>query len=150
MRYRCATSAKGTGMIPNPTAKGKRSEAKILAALVQAGMSVLIPWGEERYDLAVDDNGRLVRIQCKTGIMRGGCVDFKTCIMDRRRPLGDGGCAGQIEAFAVYCPQNDKVYLVPIAAVPCPTLARMRLDPPRNGQVTRIRWAREFELGRQE
>jgi hypothetical protein len=133
-------------MIPNPTIKGKRSEAKILAALVQAGKSVLIPWGEERYDLAVDEGGRLVRIQCKTGILRGGCVDFKTCIMDRRHPLGDGGYAGQIEAFAVYCPQNDRVYLVPIEAVPCPTLARMRLDPPRNGQVMHIRWARDFEL----
>src|SRR5207302_1784915 len=116
---------RSTQMINNPTAKGKRSEAKILGELVEAGKSVLSPWGEERYDLALDEGGRLVRIQCKTGILRNGCVDFKTCIMDIRRPLGDGGYHGQIEAFAVYCPQTRQAYLVPIEAVPGPTLARL-------------------------
>ena len=54
-------------MIANPTSKGKTSEAVILAALVRLGKSVLIPWEEERYDLALDEGGRLLRIQCKTG-----------------------------------------------------------------------------------
>lgn len=40
-------------MIPNPTSKGKTTEAIILAALVRLGKSVLIPWGEERYDYLV-------------------------------------------------------------------------------------------------
>src|SRR5579859_7812113 len=103
MRYHCATSAGGVdGMINNPTAKGKRTEAILLGELVEAGTTVLIPWGEERYDLALDADGRLVRIQCKTGILRDGCIDFKTCVADIRRPLGDGGYHGQIEAFAVY------------------------------------------------
>ena len=44
-------------MIPNPTSKGKTSEAMILAALVHLGKSVWIPWGEERYDLAIDEGG---------------------------------------------------------------------------------------------
>jgi len=133
-------------MINNPTARGKRSEAKILSELVEAGKSVLIPWGEERYDLALDVRGRLVRIQCKTGMLHGGCIDFKTCVADIRRPLGDGGYHGQIEAFAVYCPQTRTTYLVPIEAVPGPTLARLRIDPTRNGQLSGIRWARDFEL----
>jgi PD-(D/E)XK endonuclease len=63
MRYRCATSAKGLLMIPDPTSKGKTSEAVILAALVTLGKHVLIPWGEERYDLALDEGRILVRIQ---------------------------------------------------------------------------------------
>ncbi|MCA1646430.1 MAG: hypothetical protein LC797_13555 [Chloroflexi bacterium] len=124
-------------MINNLTAKGKRTAAKILAELVASGRTVLIPWGEERYELALDEDGRLVRIQCKTGTLRDGCVDFKTCIMDIRRALGDGGYRGQIEAFAVYCPQADKAYLVPIDAVPGPT---------RNCQITGVRWARDYEL----
>src|SRR5438045_265521 len=63
MRYRCATSARRTPMIANTTRKGKTTEAVILSLLVQHGKSVLIPWGEERYDLALDEGGRLVRIQ---------------------------------------------------------------------------------------
>src|SRR5689334_1414752 len=66
-----------------------------------------------------DEGGRLVRLQGKTGILRNGCIDFKTCITDRRRPLGDGGYGRQIEAFAAaYCPQLDQVCLVPSEAVP--------------------------------
>ena len=133
-------------MISNPTSKGKTSEALILAALVKLGKSVLIPWGEERYDLALDEGGRLVRIQCKTGHIRDGCVCFKTSITDARRPLGDGGYAGQIDAFAVYCPQIQRVYLVPIEAVRTTIGARLRLEPAKNGQTWNIRWAREFEL----
>jgi PD-(D/E)XK endonuclease len=51
-------------MISNPTSKGKTSEAVILAALVKPGKHVLIPWGEGRYDLAIDDDGRLVWKRC--------------------------------------------------------------------------------------
>ena len=133
-------------MIINPTAKGKRSEAKILAEFVQAGLSVLLPWGEERYDLALDYGGRLLRIQCKSGWLRDGCVEFRTCVADVRRPLGDGGYRGQIEAFAVYCRETLGMYLVPIGDVPGPTFARLRLIPPRNGQSHGIRWARDYEV----
>jgi hypothetical protein len=133
-------------MIANTTRKGKASEAVILAALVQLGKSVLIPWNEERYDLAVDEGNRLVRIQCKTGTLRNGCIVFKTCITDARRPLGDGGYHGQIDAFGVYCPQTQRVYLVPIEVVPSKNFGYLRVEPPLNGQVWRIRWAREYEL----
>ncbi|HLZ27837.1 MAG TPA: hypothetical protein VKV73_11005 [Chloroflexota bacterium] len=44
-------------MVPNPTSKGKRSEAILLAAPVSLGKLVLVPWGEERYDLVVDEGG---------------------------------------------------------------------------------------------
>jgi len=54
-------------MIPNPTSKGKTSEAILLAALVALGKSVLIPWGEERFDLVLYEGARFVRVQCKTG-----------------------------------------------------------------------------------
>ena len=58
VRYHCATSARGVhAMIMNPTARGKRTEAKILGELALAGRSVLVPWGEERYDLALDTSG---------------------------------------------------------------------------------------------
>jgi hypothetical protein len=134
-------------MIPNPTSKGKRTEAAILATLVGLGKSVLIPWNEERYDLVVDERDHFVRIQCKTGMLHRGYIGFKTCVADIRRPLGDGGYHGQIDAFGVYCPQNNRVYLVPITDVPAVTYAILRLDPPLNGQTTGIRWARKYEIG---
>jgi hypothetical protein len=133
-------------MIPNPTSKGKTSEAIILMALVSLGKVVLIPWGEERYDLVLDEGDRFVRVQCKTGTLRRGLVVFKTCITDARRPLGDGGYAGQVDAFAVYCPQLKRAFFVPIAAVTSPFWGYLRVEPPLNGQVRNIRWARDYEL----
>jgi hypothetical protein len=135
-------------MIANPTSKGKTSEAVILAALVKMGKSALVPWGEERYDPVLDEGGKLVRIQCKTGHIRDGCVCFKTSITDAQRPLGDGGDAGQIDAFAVYCPQIERVYLVPIEAVQTTIGARLRLETAKNAQTWNVRWARDFELVR--
>jgi hypothetical protein len=45
--------------------KGDAAEAHVLAALVGAGLTVLVPWGDNaRYDLVVDCAGRFIRIQC--------------------------------------------------------------------------------------
>jgi hypothetical protein len=74
------------------------------------------------------------------------CVVFKTCITDARRPLGDGGYVGQIDAFAVYCPQLQRGFLVPINALTSPNLGCLRVQAPLNGQVRNIRRARDFEL----
>jgi hypothetical protein len=87
-----------------------------------------------------------VRILCKTGHIRDACVCFKTSIADARRPLRDGGYAGHIDAFAVYRPQIDRVYLVPIEAAQTTIGAWLRLESPKNGQSLNVRWARDFEL----
>ena len=43
-------------------------------ALVSLGKVVLIPWGEEHYDLVLDEGDRFVRVQCKTGTLRRASV----------------------------------------------------------------------------
>ncbi len=83
----------------------------------------------------------------KTGVFRKGCVVFKTCTTDARRPQGDGGYAGQIEAFGVFCPELKTGYLVPIDDLASPFLGYLRVDPPLNGQTTRVRWAHKYEIG---
>jgi hypothetical protein len=71
---------------------------------------------------------------------------FKTCITDARRPLGDGEYAGQIDAFAVYSPDLKRAFLVPIGALTSPNYGYLRVEPPLNGQVRNIRWARDYEI----
>jgi hypothetical protein len=100
-----------------------------------------------RYDLAIDNgDGTVVRLQCKTGILRDGVVMFRVCISDARRPQGIP-YQGQIEAFGVFCPQNGRSYLIPIGAVSMNTsTAKLRLQPARNGQRQRIRLAEAFQI----
>jgi hypothetical protein len=53
---------------------------------------------------------------------------------------------GQVDAFAVYCPELDAAYLVPIRDVPARQLAALRLERPGNGQTDGIRWAQAYAL----
>jgi PD-(D/E)XK endonuclease len=130
----------------NSSAKGNVSESKVLTAFVQSGWQVLLPFGTGcRYDLAVDDGVNLVRVQVKTGRLRKGCVIFAAYSTNgskgssRRRNY-----KGKADLFAVYCPDNDKIYLVPVekAAVE----GRLRVHPPGNNQKNKVHWACDYEF----
>lgn len=56
-----------------PSEVGERAEAAILAALVQAGKHVVLPFGgHRRYDLAYEEKGRLVKVKCKSAREKNG------------------------------------------------------------------------------
>ncbi|HEY4433318.1 MAG TPA: group I intron-associated PD-(D/E)XK endonuclease, partial [Candidatus Cybelea sp.] len=61
----------------NTKAVGDLSEAVVLAELIQAGYKVSLPFGEgQRYDLILDNEGVLSRVQVKTGRLRNGAILF--------------------------------------------------------------------------
>lgn len=125
--------------------KGDRTEAIVMAALLQVYDSVLVPFGNgRRYDLVVDSDGRFLRIQCKTGRLRNGVVVFNTASQDPRNRGGSGiSYRGQVELFGVYCPDTHKVYLVPVEDVG-PNHGHLRLEPSRNGHAAPL--ARTYEV----
>ncbi|WP_135827754.1 group I intron-associated PD-(D/E)XK endonuclease [Halorussus halobius] len=94
---------------------GDESEVAILQALISAGYSVSIPFGDnDKYDLVVDDGESFQRVQCKTGWLEDECVRFKTC----SKTTANGEVVrvdyeDEIEAFAVRCKDTGKVYWVP-------------------------------------
>ena len=128
----------------NTSRIGNVAVAKVVAALLEAGKTVLAPVGEgTRYDLALDDAGTLVRIQCKTGKLKNGCVIFKNYSV-----TGAGTkCYGDsVDAYGVYCPQNGKTYYVP--AKDCPGyMTTLRIEPAKNGNKNLVRLAERYELG---
>jgi hypothetical protein len=119
------------------------------AAWSLSGKRVLMPLGDfQRYDLVFDDDGRFFRVQCKMARMFKGALHFATCSIDSRSQKGTcirKGYMGQIEFFGVYCPYLKKCYLVPVEDTPL-TERCLRLEPPKNGQKTRIRWAADYEI----
>ena len=126
----------------------------VLARLVQAGKQVLTPYGENvRYDMAIDEAGSLVRIQCKTGRFRNGVIRFNTCSYRYHHPNNRGmkvyqhHYRGAADLFGIYCPETDGVYLVPVGDTGTRS-GSLRVEPTRNHQVKKIRWAQEFEVGR--
>lgn len=133
-------------MDKNPKAVGERSEGQILAAFLKTGKVVLTPFGDsQRYDMVLDEGGKFLRIQCKTGKVYDGVIKFPVCSSNWNQGTTKT-YVGQIEFFAVYVPQLDKIYMVPIDQVGVKEVC-LRLEPTKQGQTKGVRWAKDFEYG---
>ncbi len=141
----------------NTAQRGLVGQTIILAKLVEMGKEVLLPWGDHRrYDIAYYEPGdafkaaRLVRIQCKVGWFYDdeAGIEFSTISVLVKPGKGHvlGGYRGEIEYFAVYCPDNGKIYLIPEDNVPDGSKAKLRLKRTKNNQQQGILWAKDYEL----
>jgi hypothetical protein len=136
----------------HPKDVGDDSTLAIIVALARCGYRILLPFGENsRYDLVTDDGRSLRKVQCKTGRLRAGAVVFATCsnYAHHPSPKPSRHYLGEVDDFAVFCPQLGAVYLIPIDHLKsATTYGRLRVDPPRNGQQKRIRFAAAYEVAR--
>ena len=137
----------------DPNRIGAVSQAKVLSALTVAGKVVLAPCVAVRpYDFVIEEGGRFLRVQCKTGRLFRGAVCFRPHrLRAAKRETGwqrrVTDYRGEVDLFAVYCPDNDNVYLVPIEDVPGPAICTLRVRPARNNQIKGVRWAKEYLVG---
>jgi hypothetical protein len=133
----------------HPVDVGQRSETAILAALEARGYLVWLPWGvNHRFDMIVEAGDRLLRIQCKTGRLRNGAVHFRAqSVRCNTKHVVIRNYIGEVDYFAVYCPDTGGVYIVP-----CDETTRsevtLRLHPAANQQTKGIRWAADYALDR--
>ena len=126
---------------------GDLSEMLLAGKLALAGYGVAVPLGEnQRYDLIIEKNEVLSRVQVKTGRLRNGVVRFN-CYSSHTHRNGPSTrpYTGEVDFFGIYCRELDAAYLVPIA-----DLARLggslRLHPTKNGQQRHVRWGHKYEL----
>ena len=116
------------------------------------GYSIYTPFGDNtRCDLIVETEGRIARVQCKSGRLRNGAVEFAVCSTygHHKNPRARArDYHGEVDYFAVYCVETSGVYLVPIGELPGTRAAFLRVEPSRNGQRRLIRFAARYEIGR--
>jgi hypothetical protein len=131
----------------NSKQRGDITVAKILAICLTKGWHVLLPFGDTlRYDLVLERQGIFERIQCKTGWLRDGVIRFAASSSSLHRKDGKRkSYRGQIELFGVYCPDNQKTYLIPVNDVGR-TEGTLRVRASRNKQHAHIRWAEKYEI----
>ena len=136
----------------HPKDIGDKTTLAVMLALRGRGLDVLIPFGENtRYDLVIDDGRDLRKVQCKTGRLRGGAIIWSVCSnyghhANPRAVRRD--YHGEIDYFAVYCPETSGVYLIPMEDLSIRNCGALRVDPPKNNQKRRIRSAAKYEIGR--
>ena len=140
-----------------PTKKqlGERSQAHIIARLLEMEYTVLTPYGDSsRYDLVIEDaDGKFLRVQCKTAWMEAGDASIQFAATSLRSRSTNGkvaysraGYVGQVDYFAVYSHELHKVYLIPANQIGEATRMRLRLTASKNNQQKGVKWAKEFEI----
>lgn len=127
--------------------KGDSTEIETLLAFTRLGYAVSIPYGhKEKYDLLVDIEGNLIKVQCKTSIegRRNGTleVDLRCKVYDHGKYSFAHYEKNEVDYFATTF--NGKCYLLP--ASECNSRKVLRLDPPINGRGIAINWAEDYEL----
>ena len=128
-------------------ARGNAAEAAVLQSFIEAGIGVLIPFGNGLpFDLgAVIPGGEILRVQVKSGRVRKGCVLFNAASTDHGRGRLD--YRGRADVLAVHVASIARVFMVPVDQ--CPGyVGSLRLDEPRNNQRRRVRFAGDYAFER--
>jgi PD-(D/E)XK nuclease superfamily protein len=145
---RCVCNADN---VEHPKDIGDRSTLAIMLALREAGYGIYLPFGENtRCDLLIENDDGIARVQCKTGRLRKGAIVFAVCSTygHHRNPVtARRTYTGEVDYFAVYCPETTRAYLVPLRDVPTRASAALRVAPARNSQRRNIRLAAPYEIG---
>lgn len=95
--------------------KGKTTEALFLKEFLAYGFDVSVPFGGSTpYDLLIDIDGTMFKIQCKTARLRKGVVIFESSSKPKgskkKVPYDKGD--RKVDFLAVFCPSNEGRYLV--------------------------------------
>lgn len=130
----------------NPKAKGEKAEAACLYYLTDIGVPVSVPWGNnQRYDLVIEFDGKLLKAQCKVGIYKNGVVSFSTA----SKSGGKGkrkNYVGQIDCFLIFCKELKRLYMIPISLADKSAMS-LRVDPPKKfSPKIKFNWAKDFEI----
>ncbi len=132
-----------------PSQKGAAAEAAITAMVIQLGLTVLRPLCEgRRYDLMIDLEPELLRVQCKLARRLPGVLAVRLQT-SRYTPGGyvtTCYTASEVDVIAAYSPELHRGFLIPIDEASGRSEIRLRLDPTLNNQAQGIKWARDYEL----
>jgi hypothetical protein len=127
--------------------RGDLTEAAVLKAFVALDLAVFLPWRHDLpFDLVVSaDHKTFLRVQCKSGREREGCVLFNSAGTDHGR--GRQHYRDRADLLAVWCPTIDQVFVVPVDEA-AGYVTSLRLRPSRNNQVRGIRFAADHTVER--
>jgi PD-(D/E)XK endonuclease len=130
--------------------KGELALMKVLLRAAEKRVVVSRPVTDfSRYDLVVDVEGKLHRVQVKYA--DGKSPAQTTGSASARLYSVSGGKKKQlydfadVDAFIIYMPATDKVYWVPIEMCAGKSFLYLRYEPARNGQRKYCLAASDFE-----
>ena len=136
-------------MLAETKSKGDIAESRCLYELIKLGYNISIPYGDNcRYDLIVDINNVLLRIQVKFSSQINNESLFFTLKSSSNHTTNKHYSVynGQIDGFLLYHSLTDKVYVVSIEEVDKQKSLTLRIQPTKNNQTKGIKIAKDYEL----
>ena len=118
--------------------KGNIGEAKCLAKMVELGVPVSLPFGDnERYDMIIEHNNKLEKIQVKYSSQKteNNSVIFHTASSTNHTTNKHyTNYINDIDAFLLYNGLNEDIYYLPIETVGNKKTISIRMGLPKNNQ----------------
>lgn len=131
--------------------KGDLGVSLVLADLVKKGFCICLPISEHMpFDLIALDDGTLtakrIQVKYRTASATADKIDvdlrstYTTKTGITRKPCD----LSKIDAIAIYCPNNEKIYYVPTGDIPGNRGFSLRLTPAKNKQKVGVLMAEDF------
>lgn len=135
-------------MYENSSKIGSIGEAVALTEFAKRGYKVSIPFSENcPYDLVVDKNGKLIKIQCKTTEhLKNNCMEFSICRSNGFTYEKKRYDETEVDYIFVYCIENGYMGLVPINETNQSLTFTIRLSKPKNNQKKGIHLYSDYEF----
>lgn len=123
----------------NSKDKGNIGEGMVLVEFVKRNITVSIPFGDNaRYDLIADFNGKLNKIQvkyCNQKISENNSISCPcSSSLNHTTNKNKRTYENDIDYFAFYLVEWDKIILVPIDVIGTKKTIMFRLEKPKNNQ----------------
>jgi PD-(D/E)XK endonuclease len=117
--------------------------------LRKRGYKIAIPYGEEcDYDLVIDRDGNLERVQVKHADSHGEVIDvhcYSNSLTNGKIRTVKRYTLATIDWLAVYDRATDRCYYIPASELGSGRREmRLRIVPPRNRQQAGIRYAEDY------
>lgn len=129
--------------------KGNITELECLLAFEKRGVEVSIPWGENtRYDMIIDVNNQLYKIQCKTSheTKGGRSFMFATCSTRLNTQGSSKVCYSKKEIDFFATSFKDNIYLIPVEECGSGAGKTIRYDFPKTNIFSQINWHENYLL----
>lgn len=129
--------------------KGKITELLVAQAFLELGYQVSQPLvSDSRYDLIIDIDGTLLRIQVKTSTVDPEDESYfefvtRSSHTNTQRTINRPYTSDEIDCFATI--YNGECYIVPVKEAGNGR-QRLRLKPTKNNQKTGIKFAEDYKL----
>ena len=128
--------------------KGDLGILKVQLELHLQGFSVFTSQSEhEAFDLVAYKNQQFQRVQVKYRTAENGKVDVPvtTTWADKNGNHRTAYDLNEIDVIAVYCPDTDLVYFIPVAELEGKSTGiSLRLETPKNNQMKGVRMADQY------